>query len=524
MTIAPALGTGYRIACAVLAAAAFALAPVSAYAVNACVAKSGVGGTGYTPDNGSNNTGAEGATPGGVGGTGSPFSGVGGTGNTPPNPSGVGGTGSMASGVGGTGAPGRSGVGGSGNIASGVGGTGKAVGVVGTITGFASICIDGVEVNYTPTTTVSVNGLPGSLNNLAVGQVVTVSAAGDGSDSGVVSGVQVSILNAVAGPIAAINASAQSFTVLGQNVRVTAQTLIADATGIKTFDFLQTGALVRVSGLRLANGDIVASRVETALSLDQASVLGPVTASDATGFSIYGLRVAYADVTGSSSVTSGEVMVSGILNGGSLQAQRISVGPSLDFAQQVDKLVLEGYIDSIGTSTMTVGGVSVSLAATPLVSSGGIADLRVNQRIQVYGRLLPDHSIVADFLRLTRDPLAPPAAASLFPPSKAKSLSFNKAADTRGVLASDDQTILKLSAAAVGTGGGTSTTTTTGPGTGLSGGGSGGNMGGDGVITPGGGSTTTKPATPKPVVQPTPRLPLFRFDTLEFRLTGMPRR
>jgi len=238
--------------------------------------------------------------------------------------------------------------------------------------------------------------------------------------------------------------------------------------------------------------------------------------------------VAYADITGSGSVTSGEVMVSGRLDSnGNLQPQRVTVGPSLDFVQQVDKLVLEGYIDSIGTGTMTVGGVKVSLAATPLVSSGSVTDLRVNQRIEVYGRLLPDHSIVADFLRLTRDPLAPPSAASLFPPSKAKSLSFGKAAETRGVLANDDQTILKLSAAtsgAAGTGGTSSGTTATGPGTGLSGGGSGSSMTGDGVITPGGGNGTTKPANPKPVVQPGPRLPLFRFDTLDFHVTGTPRR
>jgi hypothetical protein len=50
-------------------------------------------------------------------------------------------------------------------------------------------------------------------------------------------------------------------------------------------------------------------------------------------------------------------------------------------------------------------------------------------------------------------------------------------------------------------------------------------MGGDGVITPGAGNTTTKPAAPKPVVVQTgSRLPLFRFDTLDFRATGMPRR
>jgi hypothetical protein len=404
------------------------------------------------------------------------------------------------------------------------------VGVIGTITGFASICINGLEVHYAANTTVSANGLPASIADLAVGQVVTISAAGDGSLPDELSGANVSILNAVTGPIDTINTATHSLVVLGQTVRVTAQTLIADTTGIKTFDFLQSGALVRVSGLRLANGDIVASRVETALSLPQATVLGPVTQSDSNGFSIYGLRVAYADITGASAVAGGEVMVSGRLDGAAMRAERITLAPSLDFAQQVDRLVLEGYIGSLSDSQISIGGISVALSTATGVSSGSAADLRINQRVQILGHLLPNHSVVADAIQLSRDPLAPPSAASIFPPSKSKALAFSKSADTRVVDTSDDRSTLKLSASAgtTATGGGVtgSSGSGTATGTGLSGGGSGSSMTGDGVITPGGGGTPTKPAKPvvTPVLHPGLHPPLFKFDSLDFRLPGMPHR
>jgi hypothetical protein len=471
---------------------ALCFTPATALAANACVTK-GVTGA---------------LAGGGIGGTGAPPEG------------GIGGTGAIAEGgIGGTGAPPDGGVGGTGAIAGGgIGGTGHTgVAVVGTITGFASICINGLEVHYTPALQVVANGLPSSVAELAVGQVVTIEAAGIGGQADELAGGRVSILNAVAGPVGSIDNTARSLVVLGQTVLVTAQTLIADPTGIKTFDFLQTGGLVRVSGLRLANGDIVASRIETALSLPQATVLGPVTQSDSNGFSIYGLRVGYADVTGASAVTSGEVMVSGRLDGATLRPERIALAPSLEFTQQVDRLVLEGYIGSRSDSAISVGGVSVSLNASPLVGGGVAADLQINQRVQIVGRLMADHSMVADVILLRRDPLAPPSAASIFPPSKSKALTLNKPGDDKSTaILSNSPTGTAATGGSVAANGGHSA------GGSQSGGGSSSGMGG-GIITPGGGATTAPAPKPVgPIARPgTPASP-FKFDTLELKLPGMP--
>jgi hypothetical protein len=508
--------------------------PATAFAANACVVKNSFGGIGYAPADagpaGRTGTGGTGYTAGTTGETGPvPRTGTGGTGLLPDDDNGVGPlsrTGTGGTGKTGSGGSGKTGSGGSGAMASGVG-------VVGTITGFASICINGLEVHYAANTLVTSNGLPASTADLAVGQVVTIDAAGDGKHDDEFSGVRVSVLNAVVGAVSAVDAAAKSLQILGQTVRVTPQTLIADSTGIKTFDFLQVNALVRVSGLRLANGDIVASRVETALSLAQASVVGPVTQRDADGFSIYGLRIANGDVTGASAVAGGEVMVSGRLDGSTLRPERVALSPSLSFAGDIDHLVLEGYIGSASSTQISVGGVKVALSAATGLNGGSAADLQINRRVQIVGRLLADRSMVADSILLRRDPLAPPSAASILPPSKAKSIAFGKAggvADT-----TDTNAATKLSASRTGSTGGTTgstiastvstttttttTTVTTTPttGSGPTGGGSGAGDAGGGLITPGG--TTTTPV----VTKPQPHLPAcpFKFDTLNFKPFGM---
>ena len=102
-------------------------------------------------------------------------SGLGGTGvQAYKAPGGIGGTGAVAAagvGLGGTGIEkdGQSGMGGTGISAaapSGMGGTG----IVGVITGFASICVNGVEVHFDDAIPVSDNGQAVTAQRLAVGQ------------------------------------------------------------------------------------------------------------------------------------------------------------------------------------------------------------------------------------------------------------------------------------------------------------------------------------------------------------------
>jgi hypothetical protein len=171
-------------------------------------------------------------------------SGLGGTG-MPAVGSGMGGTGKPAigSGLGGTGSPAAQsdpgGIGGTGSVAGkpvfgegGVGGTG----IVGVITGFASICVNGLEVQYDANTPVWDNGQPGSTRQLVVGQVVSVTATGSG-DKTTARGI--GMIHAVVGPLTTVDAAKGTLQVLGQK-----------ATALEPRDLanLRAGQWVRVSG------------------------------------------------------------------------------------------------------------------------------------------------------------------------------------------------------------------------------------------------------------------------------------
>jgi hypothetical protein len=220
---------------------------------------SGLGGTGLDdPDSGIGGTGIA-ETDSGVGGTGidDPDSGVGGTGIAGTD-SGVGGTGIAGtdSGVGGTGIAGTdSGVGGTGidDPDSGIGGTG----IFGTITGFASVCINGLEVEYDENVPVTDNGEPASASDLAVGQVVWIIATDHGDN---LVATSISMLSAVIGTVEKVDAEAGTFRVDGEDVQVPPSTL---ALGEKD-GLIQPGARVDVSGLRRPDGRVIASRIERA--------------------------------------------------------------------------------------------------------------------------------------------------------------------------------------------------------------------------------------------------------------------
>ncbi|MCA9512405.1 MAG: hypothetical protein KC560_16975, partial [Myxococcales bacterium] len=208
-----------------LALSALVAAPHAARA--ACELDAGTGGTGFESGSGTG-TGGTGFDPGSGSGTG-------GTGH-----SGAGGTG--ISGAGGTGLAGTGGTG-----ISGMGGTG----VIGTITGFGSVCINGLEVDYDASVDVEVDGRKASVDALAVGQVARIRAIGDGAG---LRARAISVETAVAGPIEGFDAATGRLRVMGQSIAIDASTVRAAA--------LDAGTRVAVSGLRRPDGVVVASRVE----------------------------------------------------------------------------------------------------------------------------------------------------------------------------------------------------------------------------------------------------------------------
>jgi hypothetical protein len=135
----------------------------------------------------------------------------------------------------------------------GIGGTG----IVGIVTGFASICVDGLEVRFDKTVPVSINGIAATARQLRAGQLVVIQANGQETARHAIDQAStIEVRSEVSGPIEAVDTSAGVLRVAGQRVMVTPSTWIAGRFG--------RGNWTTVSGLRQADGTIVASRLDRA--------------------------------------------------------------------------------------------------------------------------------------------------------------------------------------------------------------------------------------------------------------------
>lgn len=154
-------------------------------------------------------------------------------------------------GMGGTGIRSDGGIGGTGIRAEG------DVGIIGVITGFGSICVNGIEVHYEPDTPVSADGSPASPASLALGQLVAVRAVGNGAQA---RARDIRILDAVVGRASAVDPATGELQVAGQRVQLAASTVL-DA-GLMGSNLV--GQNVRISGLWRADGALAATRIERA--------------------------------------------------------------------------------------------------------------------------------------------------------------------------------------------------------------------------------------------------------------------
>ena len=284
---------------------------------------------------------------------------------------GMGGTGATAGSGGSGGSGGIGGTGAMADVVPGAGGMG-GTGIVGVITGFASICVNGLEVHYDERTPVSLNGQPGTARDLAVGQVVTVHAREAG---GRLQAGGIGVVDAVAGPVTRINVATRELQVMGQTVRA------AGAAGAD-FTMLQVGAIARVSGLRADNGDVIATRIDAAAA-SLASVHGTVTRVEADALLVNGTRIALGG-RGTRGITPGsEVFAAGDWNGAELQARRVDAQPVRNAIARNDRAVLEGYVRSKAVRDMNVGGITVRIDERAQFSGGSDRDTAVGRKVQI---------------------------------------------------------------------------------------------------------------------------------------------
>ena len=256
----------------------------------------------------------------------------------------------------------------------GIGGTG----IVGTITGFGSIIVNGLELEFNTTTAVVSDGRPASLQDLRVGQVVQgVARTRDGK----LTLDTLDIQHAVTGPITAVDQSTQTMTVLGQRIRLN---LGGDKAALDAFKTLQAGDVVSVSGQRLADGTIIATRVDQKHDDGRVVVRGDVNGLTATAVRIGELDVPMApDTTVSAPKAGGRVFVSGRMINGQFAPDVINGGAALPFSgATVADVSLEAYapVNAGSSGPLSIHGVNITGAALP---PGTVT----NDRIIVTGKI-----------------------------------------------------------------------------------------------------------------------------------------
>ena len=237
-------------------------------------------------------------------------------------------------GIGGTGAPAA---GPQMSSDRGIGGTG----VVGVITGFGSVFVNGLEIAYAPGTPVTVDGEPGSQAALRVGQLAAIVASDDHgwhADS-------IAVQHEVSGPVTSAGAAGGSgnrtLTVAGQQVSIGPGT-----DGLQT---VRPGDWIAVSGLRQPDGVIDASRIDQRMP-GPVLVRGPATPS-AGGWRIGDLPVRPPEGTSivpGEGITARGVIVNGTLSVRSASPDVLGSDPAAYFGNHVRRMVIEGYVSAAG--------------------------------------------------------------------------------------------------------------------------------------------------------------------------------
>lgn len=319
----------------------------------------------------------------GLGGTGAPGAtpdpgGMGGTGQVALQPPGIGGTGQVAQ---------RPGLGGTGQVAdNGLGGTG----IVGVVTGFGSVCVNGLKVEYEADTPVQQDGRPVPQSALAVGQVVALQADGPG---GQLQAQRIVVLDAAVGPLGTVDAAGGRFSVMGQT---------ATALELAALRGLQPGQWVRVSGQRLADGEIRATRVQP-VEPGQAWVAGPLVRT-ADGTWQVGATPLAADAALPAEAAPGlEVAVAGDWIDGRLRVSRVTVRPTRAALGPVQSVVLQGYVHQVSGQQLTLGFETLTLSRVMQVIGGTLEALRSGQPVLVRGRLDDQQRLIVEQLEIRRE-------------------------------------------------------------------------------------------------------------------------
>ena len=181
---------------------------------------------------------------------------------------------------------------------AGIQGSGlRAVITIGTITGFGSIFVDGVEYS-TSRANIEVDGQPASDFQLQIGQIVSLQG-GIGPDGRTGTAFAVSFTGDVRGPSRQSTAGQPTSSCLDRPC-TSIPLRFGDGILPASLSGLRAGQTVEVSGYRNAAGMLVATRIDRKDAQDGLQVRGPVQSLDPNRrtFHIQALTVDFSSAGG----------------------------------------------------------------------------------------------------------------------------------------------------------------------------------------------------------------------------------
>jgi hypothetical protein len=277
----------------------------------------------------------------------------------------------------------------SGGGGGGIGGSGIVA--QGTITGFGSIYVNGIEYE-TDTASVEINEQGADASALKLGMVATV--AGDVNADGV-SGTadSVDVDNILRGPIAVVNDPdsddvTRTVDILGFTVTLDRNDTLFGGT---TFDTITAGNLVEVSGFPTSETTVQATRVQLTSS-SEVELSGTVSGFNGSTFTLGAITVM---VDGNTQISGPALANDQIVE---VEGTILSAGPPLTILASEIEPEDDGLPDDAGeveiegivlvfndSSNFTVGGVTIDAATAEFEPATLATTLGVGDRVEVEG-------------------------------------------------------------------------------------------------------------------------------------------
>lgn len=265
-----------------------------------------------------------------------------------------------------------------------------AVSAYGPITALNGATINGIRYS-TNAAVVNVDGLPASVSDLKLGQLVELIGEVNYSDA-TGTAFEIDYSASVIGPVEHIDATLKQLIIMGQTVWTNADTVFDATIDPDTFAGLTLGASAQVSGYRNADDEIVATRIEPDTTTSGVQLIGPVTGLDLTNmlFSVNRLTIDYGNVVlidlPLGMPTDGlRVIVRGSLSDGILLASEIASSGNLAATPGV-RAHLGGIVTRFASMTdFDLNGLRIMTSAGTSFFNGLVGDLQANAEITING-------------------------------------------------------------------------------------------------------------------------------------------